>query len=156
MITFGLNALLGRHLISHNVWGGDWDNTNTYDLINYTISKGYKIDSWEFGKTNRRKSICYDQFYFIANLFFACCHIGNELSGKGIGASVGAVQYGKDLIKLKQNLHTLYKDTNFKPSLIAPGGFYQKEWFDKLLQVSGSGVVDVMTHHVYNLGPGFT
>ncbi|WJX95573.1 heparanase [Trifolium repens] len=127
MITFGLNALFGRHLISHNVWGGDWDNTNTYDLINYTISKGYKIDSWEFG---------------------------NELSGKGIGASVGAVQYGKDLIKLKQNLHTLYKDTDFKPSLIAPGGFYQKEWFDKLLQVSGSGVVDVMTHHVYNLGPG--
>jgi heparanase 1 len=55
MITFGLNALLGRHLISHNVWGGDWDNTNTYDLINYTISKGYKIDSWEFGKTTEEK-----------------------------------------------------------------------------------------------------
>ncbi|KAJ1421842.1 Glycoside hydrolase, family 79 [Sesbania bispinosa] len=127
MITFGLNALLGRHQISHTVWGGDWDSTNAYDFINYTISKGYNIDSWEFG---------------------------NELSGKGIGASVGAAQYGKDLIKLKKNLHTLYKNSKSKPSLIAPGGFYQKEWFDKLLQVSGSGVVNALSHHIYNLGPG--
>ncbi|KAL5064856.1 hypothetical protein RYX36_026593 [Vicia faba] len=127
VVTFGLNALFGRHKISQTVWGGNWDPTNAYDFINYTISKGYKIDSWEFG---------------------------NELSGKGIAASVGAVQYGRDLIKLKQNLNTLYKNTKFKPLLIAPGGFYQKEWFDQLLQVSGPGVVDVMTHHVYNLGPG--
>ncbi|KAI5416624.1 heparanase-like protein 1 [Lathyrus oleraceus] len=127
VVTFGLNALFGRHKIIHTVWGGNWDPTNAYDFINYTISKGHKIDSWEFG---------------------------NELSGKGIAASVGAAQYGRDLIKLKQNLNTLYKNTKFKPSLIAPGGFYQKEWFDQLLQVSGPGVVDVMTHHVYNLGPG--
>ncbi|KEH31988.1 heparanase-like protein 1 isoform X1 [Medicago truncatula] len=127
MVTFGLNALRGRHQISRKVWGGDWDPTNAYDFINYTISKEYEIDSWEFG---------------------------NELSGQGIGASVDAAQYGKDLIKLKQNLNKLYKYTKFKPSLIAPGGFYQKEWFDKLLEVSGTGVVDVITHHVYNLGPG--
>ncbi|KAK7265839.1 hypothetical protein RJT34_33463 [Clitoria ternatea] len=127
IVTFGLNALHGRHQTSHTVWGGDWDPTNAYDLINYTVSKGYKIDSWEFG---------------------------NELSGKGIGASVGAEQYGKDLIKLKQNLHTLYKNSKFKPSLIAPGGFYNKEWFDKLLQVSGPGIINVLTHHLYNLGPG--
>ncbi|CAK8563222.1 unnamed protein product [Lathyrus sativus] len=127
VVTFGLNALFGRHKIIQKVWGGNWDPTNAYDFINYTISKGHKIDSWEFG---------------------------NELSGKGIAASVGAVQYGRDLIKLKQNLNTLYKNTEFKPSLIAPGGFYEKEWFDQLLQVSGPGVVDVMTHHIYNLGPG--
>ncbi|KAL2322089.1 hypothetical protein Fmac_026468 [Flemingia macrophylla] len=127
IVTFGLNALHGRHQISHTVWGGDWDTSNAYDLINYTISKGYKIDSWEFG---------------------------NELSGKGIGASVGATQYGKDLIKLKEILHKLYKKSKFKPSLVAPGGFYSKEWFDKLLKVTGPGIVNVLTHHVYNLGAG--
>ncbi|CAL0330605.1 unnamed protein product [Lupinus luteus] len=127
VVTFGLNALRGRHKISETVWGGDWDPSNAKDFISYTISKRYNIDSWEFG---------------------------NELSGKGIGASVGAAQYGKDLKKLKQILHTLYQNKKFKPSLIAPGGFYQKKWFDKLLQVSGSGTIDVLSHHLYSLGPG--
>ncbi|KAK7259437.1 hypothetical protein RIF29_25044 [Crotalaria pallida] len=127
IVTFCLNALRGRHKISQTVWGGDWDPTNAKDLINYTISKRYKIDSWEFG---------------------------NELSGKGIGASVDAAQYGKDMKNVKQILQTLYHNSKFKPSLIALGGFYQKEWFDKLLQVSGSGTIDVLSHHIYNLGPG--
>ncbi|XP_061358889.1 heparanase-like protein 1 [Gastrolobium bilobum] len=127
IVTFGLNALHGRHQISHKVWGGVWDATNAYDFIKYTISKGYKIDSWE---------------------------LGNELSGRGIGASVGVEQYGKDLINLKQILDTLYENSKFKPSLVAPGGFYEKEWYDKLLQVSGSGIINVLTHHLYNLGAG--
>ncbi|KAJ1406267.1 Glycoside hydrolase, family 79 [Sesbania bispinosa] len=127
IVTFGLNALHGRHQISHNVWEGPWDPTNAYDFIKYTISKGYKIDSWE---------------------------LGNELSGKGIGASVDVAQYGKDVIKLKQILDGLYENSKFKPSLVAPGGFYEKEWYDKLLQVSGSGIINVLTHHLYNLGPG--
>jgi len=50
-VTFGLNALQGRHPSGHSVWRGDWDSSNAYDLINYTVSKGYKIDSWEFGRT---------------------------------------------------------------------------------------------------------
>ncbi|KAI4343929.1 hypothetical protein L6164_011218 [Bauhinia variegata] len=127
IVTFSLNALHGRHRVSHNVWAGDWDSANAYDFINYTVSKGYKIDSWEFG---------------------------NELSGKGIGASVGAAQYGKDLINLKRILDTLYKHPRIRPSLVAPGGFYQKEWYDKFLQVSGPDIVNAVTHHIYNLGPG--
>ncbi|XP_029129268.1 heparanase-like protein 1 isoform X3 [Cajanus cajan] len=126
IVTFGLNVLHGKHQITHNVWEGAWDHTNTYDFIKYTISKGYKIDSWE---------------------------LGNELSGKGIGASVGVAQYGRDLIKLKQILDMLYDNIKFKPSLVAPGGFYDKQWYDKLLQVSGSGIINVLTHHLYNLGP---
>ncbi|KAM7471448.1 hypothetical protein LguiA_009631 [Lonicera macranthoides] len=127
LMTFGLNALHGRHQIKKGVWGGDWDSINANDLINYTVSKGYQIDSWEFG---------------------------NELSGKGIGASVGVEQYGKDLIKLKAMIEKLYKNFHSKPLLVAPGGFYDKEWFAKLLKVSGSNVVNVMTHHIYNLGAG--
>lgn len=127
IVTFGLNALRGKHQISHHVWEGVWDPTNAYDFIKYTVSKGYKIDAWE---------------------------LGNELSGKGIGASVGVTQYGRDLIKLKRILDVLYENSRFKPSLVAPGGFYEKEWYDKLLQVSGSGIINVLTHHLYNLGPG--
>lgn len=48
-MTFGLNALHGRHPIYRSAWGGDWDSNNAYDFIKYTVSKGYQIDSWEFG-----------------------------------------------------------------------------------------------------------
>ncbi|KAK8659111.1 hypothetical protein V6N13_029323 [Hibiscus sabdariffa] len=91
MVTFGLNALHGRHNIKRSLWGGDWDSSNAQEFLKYTISKGYNIDSWEFG---------------------------NELSGH------------------------------------APGGFFEEEWFVKLLQTSGSRVLDVMSHHMYNLGAG--
>lgn len=51
-------------------------------------------------------------------------------------------------------IEKLYKNFHSKPLLVAPGGFYDKEWFAKLLKVSGSNVVNVMTHHIYNLGAG--
>ncbi|KAK9034447.1 hypothetical protein V6N11_050611 [Hibiscus sabdariffa] len=49
MVTFGLNALHGRHNIKRSLWGGDWDSSNAQEFLKYTISKGYNIDSWEFG-----------------------------------------------------------------------------------------------------------
>lgn len=127
IVTFGLNALYGRHEIRKGVWGGDWNSSNVNDFIKYTISKGHQIDSWEFG---------------------------NELSGTGIGASVGAGQYARDLIKLRAIIDESYKNFNPKPLLVAPGGFYNKEWYNKLLQVTGPQVVNAVTHHVYNLGAG--
>ncbi|KAJ4713133.1 Heparanase-like protein [Melia azedarach] len=127
IVTFGLNALHGRHHIKDEAWGGDWDSSNAYDLIKYTISKGHQIDSWEFG---------------------------NELSGKGIGANVNADLYGKDVITFKNIIDNLYKDSPSKPAVIAPGGFFEQEWYAKFLQVSGSNVVNVVTHHIYNLGAG--
>ncbi|KAK6925066.1 Glycoside hydrolase, family 79 [Dillenia turbinata] len=127
IVTFGLNALHGRHRIGNGPWGGDWDSGNARDLMEYTISKGYQIDSWEFG---------------------------NELSGNGVGARVEADQYGKDLVGLKAIINELYKKFDNKPSLLAPGGFYDQGWYTKLLQASGSSVINVMTHHIYNLGAG--
>ncbi|KAL3640487.1 hypothetical protein CASFOL_015455 [Castilleja foliolosa] len=127
VLTFGLNALHGRRHIQRGVWGGDWDSSNTRDFINYTLSKGYHVDSWEFG---------------------------NELSGKGVGASVAAEQYGKDAIRLNSMIDESYTSFKLRPTLVAPGGFYDKPWFDKLLQVSGPHVVNVISHHMYTLGPG--
>lgn len=49
LVTFGLNALYGRHQIRKDVWGGDWDFSNAYELIKYTAAKKYPIDAWEFG-----------------------------------------------------------------------------------------------------------
>lgn len=127
IVTFGLNALHGRHKGRGRAWEGAWDSTNAYAFINYTVSKGYQIDSWEFG---------------------------NELSGSGVGASVNVEAYGKDLIKLKGIINNLYKSSHSKPSLLAPGGFFEKDWYARLLQVSGPGVINSMTHHIYNLGAG--
>ncbi|XP_077216751.1 heparanase-like protein 1 isoform X2 [Tasmannia lanceolata] len=127
IVTFGLNALNGRHQMRTGVWGGAWDSSNAQSFIEYTISKGYPVDSWEFG---------------------------NELSGSGVSASVNAEEYGKDLIGLKAILNNLYDGSRSKPLLVAPGGFFDQQWYTQLLQSSGSEVVNVMTHHIYNLGPG--
>ncbi|KAJ0527591.1 putative glycosidase [Helianthus annuus] len=127
LVTFGLNALYGRQQVKKGAWGGDWNSSNARDFIKYTVSKGYKIDSWEFG---------------------------NELSGKGIGAMVDAGQYGSDVIELRGIIDDLYRRFRPKPLLVAPGGFFDKQWFATLLQSSGSEIVNVLTLHLYNLGPG--
>lgn len=79
---------------------------------------------------------------------------GNELSGRGIDARVSAEQYAKDLVVLRALLKELYEDSNTQPMLVAPGGFFDQQWYAQLLQDSGLGVVNVMTHHIYNLGGG--
>uniref|UniRef100_A0A453IP63 Heparanase-like protein 2 n=2 Tax=Aegilops tauschii subsp. strangulata TaxID=200361 RepID=A0A453IP63_AEGTS len=127
IITFGLNALHGRYNVQRSFWAGKWNSTNTYDFVEYTISKGYPVDSWEFG---------------------------NELSGHGTGARVDAKLYGKDVIELKSILRQLYRTPLSQPLLLAPGGFFDQQWYTQLLQTSGHGVVNALTHHIYNLGGG--
>ncbi|KAL0926830.1 hypothetical protein M5K25_003081 [Dendrobium thyrsiflorum] len=128
IVTFGLNALYGRHQGRKGAWQGAWNSSNARDFMEYTISKGYPVDSWEFG---------------------------NELSGSGVSARVGAQQYGEDLIVLKAIIDDLYNKSRPKPLIVAPGGFFDnQQWFVQLLEVSGAGVLDAMSHHVYNLGAG--
>ncbi|KAJ0982038.1 hypothetical protein J5N97_010293 [Dioscorea zingiberensis] len=130
ILTFGLNALNGRKLVDEDLYVGDWDPTNAHDLINYTLSKGYKVESWE---------------------------LGNELSAEGVSGRVEGTQYGKDMIVLKKIINKLYKEynkTSEKPKLMAPGGFFNAKWFADMFKASGPGVVDVATHHNYHLGAG--
>ncbi|PPR99139.1 hypothetical protein GOBAR_AA21530 [Gossypium barbadense] len=127
-VTFGLNALLGRNRsqIEKGLWVGDWKSQNARDFMKYTISKGYKVDSYEFG---------------------------NQLSGAGMSASVEAEQYGKDIVVLKNLVKELHPDPKTQPKVLGPSGYYDEKWFNSFLEVSGHDVVDGVTHHIYNLGP---
>ncbi|GAB2297157.1 hypothetical protein Dimus_031269 [Dionaea muscipula] len=129
MVTFGLNAVFGRiQLQGEDEFVGDWNVQNSKDLMDYTISKGYNtIESYEFG---------------------------NELCGGGVSGRVSAEQYAKDMIALKNMVKELYPDPATQPKVLGPSGFYDKKWFNDFLLASGPHVVDGLTHHVYNLGPG--
>ncbi|XP_040933761.1 heparanase-like protein 2 [Gossypium hirsutum] len=129
MVTFGLNALFGRNRsqIEKGLWVGDWKLQNARDFMKYTISKGYKVDSYEFG---------------------------NQLSGAGMGASVEAKQYGKDIVVLKNLVKELHPYPKTQPKVLGSSGYYDEKWFNSFLEVSGHDVVDGVTHHIYNLGPG--
>ncbi|KAG8079866.1 hypothetical protein GUJ93_ZPchr0007g4524 [Zizania palustris] len=129
-VTFGLNALKGRSKAAGNdsLYVGDWDGRNARDLMRYTVGKGYRVESWE---------------------------LGNELSGNGVAARVAAAQYGRDVAILKRVVERVYNGTGGEsPKVLAPGGFYDGAWFSEMLRVSGPGVVDGVTHHIYNLGSG--
>ncbi|KAK3213089.1 hypothetical protein Dsin_017795 [Dipteronia sinensis] len=124
-IIFGLNALTGRTIQPDGAKGA-WDFTNAESLIRYTVQKNYSIHGWE---------------------------LGNELSGSGVGTRVDADQYASDTISLQNIVQNIYKDVEPKPLTIAPGGFFDANWFKEFLDKSGKSV-EVVTHHIYNLGPG--
>ncbi|KAL4308390.1 hypothetical protein GQ457_01G000120 [Hibiscus cannabinus] len=48
----------------------------------------------------------------------------------------------------------MYADPETRPKILGPGCFYDEKWLNTFLEVSGRGVVDGVTHHIYNLGPG--
>ena len=81
-------------------------------------------------------------------------YTGNELSASGVSAKVKARQYGKDMIVLSNLVKRLYANSSYQPKLLGPAGFYDQDWFNEFLQVSGPGIVHGLTHHIYNLGPG--
>ncbi|KAL2337317.1 hypothetical protein Fmac_011763 [Flemingia macrophylla] len=128
-LSFGLNALTGKkNSVEDKLnWVGNWNPKNAISLMKYTISKGYKIDSYE---------------------------LGNELCAEGIGARVDSVQYAKDITRLRRIVNLLYPDASRRPKVLGPGGFYGKEWFQSFLLNVAPGVVDGVTHHIYNLGAG--
>ncbi|KAK7411680.1 hypothetical protein VNO78_03116 [Psophocarpus tetragonolobus] len=124
-IIFGLNALVGRSIHGGSAMG-PWNYTNADSFIRYTVENGYTIYGWE---------------------------LGNELSGSGVGTSITADQYASDVAALHNIVYKAYKDIEPKPQVIAPGGFFDANWFKKFVNKSAKSL-DVITHHIYNLGPG--
>ncbi|XP_065848940.1 heparanase-like protein 3 [Euphorbia lathyris] len=125
-IIFGLNALTGRSIQSDGSSAGAWNHTNAESFITYTVKKNYLIHGWE---------------------------LGNELCGSGVGTRVAADQYASDTISLYNIVQKVYSDMKPKPLIISPGGFYDANWFKQFIDKTGNSV-DVITHHIYNLGPG--
>lgn len=125
-VAFGLNALNGKRLKS-SAATGPWKSSNARDFIQYTVDHGYKIQAWE---------------------------LGNELSGTGIGTSITAQQYAADVIELHNILNKIYKNQKVKPLLVAPDGFFDANWFTEFIKQTGPRILNVVTHHIYNLGPG--
>ena len=78
---------------------------------------------------------------------------GNELCGSGVGVRVAADQYASDTISLQYIVQDVYKGTETKPLVIAPGGFFDANWFKEFVDKTTKSL-DVITHHIYNLGPG--
>lgn len=77
------------------------------------------------------------------------------MSGNGVGTRVSADQYASDTIFLHDIVQDIYKDVEPKPLIISPGGFFDAAWFKGLINKASSSI-DVVTHHIYNLGPGAT
>lgn len=125
-IIFGLNALNGRSFKPDGSAIGNWDFSNAESFIRYTVENGYIIHGWE---------------------------LGNELSGRGVGVRVASGQYAYDTSKLHDKVEEIYKGVGYKPSIIAPGGFFDATWFRDFISRANRSL-DVATHHIYNLGPG--
>ena len=73
-----------------------------------------------------------------------------------IGASITAAQYAEDLLKLREIIDRLYNNSQQKPLIVAPGAFFDEAWYDEFVRKTGPKVVDVLTHHIYNMGAGLT
>ncbi|CAN1159360.1 Heparanase-like protein 3 [Linum perenne] len=125
-IIFGLNALMGKTIQSDGSAAGPWNYSNAQSFITYSVKHNYSIHGWE---------------------------LGNELSGSGVGTRVPADQYASDTISLHEIVENVYSGIEPKPLVLAPAGFYDSNWFRTLIDKAGTSL-DIVTHHIYNLGPG--
>ncbi|KAG2700197.1 hypothetical protein I3760_07G221300 [Carya illinoinensis] len=126
VVVFGLNELSGKTVDSQGSAIGAWKSSDAESLIRYTVNNGYTIHGWE---------------------------LGNELSGNGIGTRVSAHQYASDINSLQNMVQNIYAGFEVKPLVIAPGGFFDANWFTEFIKETPESL-HVVSHHIYSLGPG--
>jgi len=74
--------------------------------------------------------------------------------------SLPAKQYGQDIKQLRFLVDSLYQKSGIpKPLVVAPDGTgnvagSEYQWYTTFLNESGPGVVNAVSRHIYNLGPG--
>lgn len=85
---------------------------------------------------------------------------GNELTANRVVTSLPAKQYGDDVKQLRFIVDSLYQEHGLaKPLVVAPDGTgnvagTEYTWYTTFLNESGPAVVDAISRHIYNLGPG--
>ncbi|PKA61020.1 Heparanase-like protein 2 [Apostasia shenzhenica] len=67
--------------------------------------------------------------------------------------SLSLVEFCRPFLSSAKALLELYENSSSLPSLVALGVFFNDpEWYSRLLEVSGQGALNALSHHVYNLG----
>jgi len=74
---------------------------------------------------------------------------GNEVSGTRVSSD----DYAADLNSLQKIVQDIYAGFEVKPQVIAPGGFFDPDWFTAFIQKTPKSL-QVVTHHIYSLGSG--
>ncbi|KAK5795091.1 hypothetical protein PVK06_036348 [Gossypium arboreum] len=104
-VTFDLNALIGRKEseIEKTLWVGDWYSHDARDLMSYTISKRYKIESYELRNNPDVVHRVQDPFFLtqIAQTFKDVSNVVDKFapwSAAWVDESVGAYNSGSQLV----------------------------------------------------------
>lgn len=122
--------------------------------MQYTVDKNYTIHGWELGKRTIHDMSEVSIMYRLKQIIFVIFRLsGNELCGSGVGTRVSADQYAADTAALQSIVQKIYQNVDLKPLIITPGGFYDSDWFTEYIDKTTKSL-DVVTHHIYNLGPG--
>ncbi|KAG8491679.1 hypothetical protein CXB51_014958 [Gossypium anomalum] len=133
-----------------------WDELNAFFAkagakiivgLNALAGKSIKPGGSAVGAWNYTNAESFIRYTVEKNYKIHGWELGNELSGNGVGTRIAVNQYAADTAALQRIVQKIYKDVDLKPLIIAPGGFY--EFIDKT-----TTSLDVVTHHIYNLGPG--
>ena len=113
-------------------WGGDWQSDNLKELLDYTLTMGYRnIYALEFG---------------------------NELAGQfGIQAKFSPEQYSADFARFVDTIDSAYALHSERPPLtLVPGNSWDADWYSQFMKLLDSThKPGIVSHHLYSLGGGF-